>query len=98
MTSYLSNYVFNSLTDLANTNFSGMFYPVNSYLFLTHLSHTHNAYIVSITQSIKPKSYVEAYKYEHWLSALNSGLDVVAKNGTWKFIDLSPCVKHVGRI
>jgi hypothetical protein len=94
--SYLSDYVCSTSSSKANLYSSGTLYPIDSYHSFDHLSDSHSVYTLSLTQHTEPNTYAEACKSEHWIQAMNSELDALAKTGTWKIVDLPPNIKHIG--
>jgi hypothetical protein len=93
---YLSDYVCSTPNSIANHSSSGTFYPIDSYHSFDHLSDSHSVYTLSLTQHTEPYTYAKACKSEHWVKAMNSELDALAKTGTWKIVDLPPNVKPIG--
>jgi hypothetical protein len=94
---YLSDYVCNSLSSSNESIPSGTIkYPLSSFHSLTHLSSSHKAYSMSITHCTEPQSYEEASKSEHWVTALDSELEALAKNCTWKLVELPSHTKPIG--
>jgi len=53
---------------------SGISYPITHFHSFDHLSKSHKAFSISITQSTEPKTYKEACQSEHWLQAMNDEL------------------------
>ena len=95
--SYLADYVFNSSFSTAPApKSSGTFYPIASFHSYAHLSSSHKAFSMSVTQCTEPKTYKEACQSECWLKAMKSELDALAKNGTWSIVDLPHNVKPIG--
>lgn len=80
---YLSDFVCNTSSAHSSATITqGTPYPIASFHSLTHLSHSHKAFSLSITQSIEPKTYKEACQSEYSVKAMDSELDALAKNGT----------------
>ncbi|PNX81977.1 retrovirus-related Pol polyprotein from transposon TNT 1-94, partial [Trifolium pratense] len=94
--SYLSDYVCNSSDTSTQSSSPGTLYPISSFHSLDHLSSSHSVYTMSLTQHTKPRTYNEACKSEHWIQAMNSELEALARTGTWKIMDLPPNVKPIG--
>ncbi|CAJ2661961.1 unnamed protein product [Trifolium pratense] len=94
--SYLSDYVCSSSNTSTQSSSSGILYPISSFHSLDHLSSSHSVYTMSPTQHTEPKTYNEACKSEHWIQAMNSELEALARTGTWKIVDLPPHVKPIG--
>ncbi|CAJ2651582.1 unnamed protein product [Trifolium pratense] len=93
---YLSDFVCNSSSDSLQSSSSGTLYPISSFHSLDHLSSSHSVYTLSLTQHTEPKTYNEACKSEHWIQAMNSELEALARTGTWKIVDLPPNVRPIG--
>jgi hypothetical protein len=51
---------------------------------------------MSITHCTEPQSYEEASQSEQWKTAMNLELDALAKNCTWKIVELPPHIKPIG--
>ncbi|MCI28506.1 retrovirus-related pol polyprotein from transposon TNT 1-94, partial [Trifolium medium] len=96
MPSYMSDYVCNSSDSSAQASSTGTFYPISSFHYFAQLSSSHRVFTMSLTQDTEPKTYTEACKSEHWIQAMNSELEALARTGTWKIIDLPPNVKPIG--
>ncbi|GAU49938.1 hypothetical protein TSUD_290950 [Trifolium subterraneum] len=94
--SYLEDFVCNSSTSLEPSSSSGIPYPISSFHSLAHLSPSHTAYIVSLTQHTEPKTYLEACKSDHWIQAMNTKLEALSRTGTWKIVDLPSNVRPIG--
>jgi hypothetical protein len=94
--SYLSDFVCNTSNSISDLSSSGTLYPLSSYHSLDHLSDSHSVYTMSLTQHTEPATYAEACKSDHWVQAMNSELNALAKTGTWKIVDMPPNVKPIG--
>lgn len=53
-------------------------------------------YISTVTVSEEPKSYKEVVQYPYWVDAMNSELQALPQNGTWKITDLPPGKTPIG--
>ncbi|PNX88255.1 retrovirus-related Pol polyprotein from transposon TNT 1-94, partial [Trifolium pratense] len=93
---YLSDYVCNTSTSSSAPLSSGNLYPISAFHSYSHLSSLHASYTNSITHCTEPNTYAEACMSEHWQSAMRAELEALAKNGTWKFVDLPSHVKPIG--
>ncbi|GAU39942.1 hypothetical protein TSUD_149520 [Trifolium subterraneum] len=93
---YMSDYVCSSEGTSTNSSSIGTLYPIFSYHSLAHLSKSHSAFTMSVTLHTEPKTYIEACKSEHWIQAMNSELEALARTGTWKIVDLPPNFKPIG--
>ncbi|GAU44958.1 hypothetical protein TSUD_28930 [Trifolium subterraneum] len=93
---YLSDYVCSSEGTSTNSSSTGTLYPISSYHSLAHLSKSHSVFTMSVTLHTEPKTYIEACKSEHWIQAMNSELEALARTGTWKIVDLTPNIKPIG--
>jgi hypothetical protein len=51
---------------------------------------------MSITHCTEPQSYEEASQSEQWKTTMNLELDALAKNCTWKIVELPPHIKPIG--
>uniref|UniRef100_A0A392MQF0 Retrovirus-related Pol polyprotein from transposon TNT 1-94 n=1 Tax=Trifolium medium TaxID=97028 RepID=A0A392MQF0_9FABA len=51
---------------------------------------------MSITHCTEPQSYEEASKSKHWVTAMKVELFALAKNCTWKMVELPPHTKPIG--
>lgn len=60
------------------------------------MSPNHESFRFSISLDHEPKTYEEAYKDDNWLNVMNSELEELAINGTWKLVDLPPNVTPIG--
>lgn len=95
--SYLADYVCDTSPAPSSAAITqGTPYPIASFHSLAHLSHSHKAFSLSITQSTEPKTYKEACQSEFWVKAMDSELDALAKNGTWTIVQTPPNVKPIG--
>jgi hypothetical protein len=83
--------VCNSSSSTSTSISSGTPYPISSY----H-SFAHKSFSMSVTNCTELKTYKEACQSEHWLKAMDSELDALAKNGTWTIIDLPSNIKPIG--
>jgi hypothetical protein len=93
----LSDYVCNNSSSLPSEAItSGTKYPLSSFHSLTQLSPSHKAFSMSITHCTEPQSYEEASQSEQWKTAMNLELDALAKNCTWKIVELPPHIKPIG--
>jgi hypothetical protein len=98
---HLSDYVCNNSSDSSpisqETITSGTSkYPLSSFHSLTQLSSSHKAFSMSLTHCTEPQSYEEASKDNHWITAMKVELEALAKNCTWKIVELPPHTKPIG--
>jgi hypothetical protein len=94
--SYLSDFVCNQASSSPDHSSKGILYPISEYHSLSQLSQTHHAYTLSVTHTLEPQSYTEAYKLECWQKAMNDELEALTKTGTWIMVDLPPQAKLIG--
>jgi hypothetical protein len=62
----------------------------------SNVSNAHRIFSLSISTQIKPKTYVEASRFDCWVQAMNVELTALEKTGTWKLVDFPPHVKPIG--
>ena len=63
-------------------------YPLNSVLSYRKLSPFYHNIVLSITQSLEPRSYNEASKDPVWVEAMNAKIKALELNDTWILIDM----------
>lgn len=96
---HLSDYVCHNTSPTSHeslTSGTKSKYPLSSFHSLTRLSPSHKAFSMSITHCTEPQSYEEASKHEHWVTAMKEELNALAKNCTWKIVELPPHTKPIG--
>ncbi|PNX95813.1 retrovirus-related Pol polyprotein from transposon TNT 1-94 [Trifolium pratense] len=71
-------------------------YPITNFISHSHLSPTYSSYCLSLLTDQEPNSYAEASQSEWWVKAMQSELNALANNHTWKIVDLPAGVKPIG--
>ncbi|CAJ2678277.1 unnamed protein product [Trifolium pratense] len=71
-------------------------YPITNFISHSHLSPTYSSYCLSLLTDQEPNSYAEASQSECWVKAMQSELNALANNHTWKIVDLPAGVKPIG--
>lgn len=61
-----------------------------------NLSSSQKAFTMSIENSTQPRTYKEKCQYDYWWKAMKTKLDSLAKNETWRHVDLPPTLKPIG--
>jgi hypothetical protein len=77
---YLQDYVCN------NTHAS--LYPITNYVSHNKLSDQHSCFVLSLHSNPKPKSFIEANKFDCWKQAMQTELSALESTGTWKLVDM----------
>lgn len=70
-------------------------YPILSFHSFKSLSLNHESFSYFISLNHDLKTYVEACKDDNWLKVMNSELEAITINSTWKLVDLPPNVIHI---
>jgi len=63
-------------------------YPLNSVLSYRKFSPSYHNIVLSITQSLEPRSYNEASKDPVWVEAMNAEIKALELNDTWILTDM----------
>nr|GEV06671.1 putative reverse transcriptase, RNA-dependent DNA polymerase, Gag-polypeptide of LTR copia-type [Tanacetum cinerariifolium] len=80
-----------SVPDLNNMNFFDFDYLDD------HLDNSNNKERSDPNpNSFKPGSFKEASKHQPWIDAMNSKMDALYRNNTWKLVDLPKGIKVIG--
>ena len=69
-----------ALTSLADTTSTKVKYPLHYVLSYSRLSPSHKHFIMSITTSTEPSSYVEASRFDYWIKVMQAELKALQQN------------------
>ena len=79
--SHLKDYICNHIS--LSTDF-----PLANYFSLSHLSHSHCAFLTNIIAHQEPRSYSQAMKYSEWCNAMAKEIQALESNNTWSLCSL----------
>ena len=92
---YIQDY-HRALTSETATNSTSVRYPLNSVLSYSRLSSSYRHFIMSISSSTEPTSYVEASRLDCWIKAMQAELHALQMNNTWTLTTLPPHKVAIG--
>ena len=85
---YKDFHVSHPYSTLASYSASTCLYPFNFVLSYRKLSLSYHNIVLSITQSLEPRSYNEASKDPVWIEAMNAEIKALELNDTWVLTDM----------
>lgn len=71
-------------------------YPISSFLSYDHLEPSYRNFVLNITTSTPPKTFLEAIKSKEFTAAMKSEMFSLEDTGTWSVCELPPGKHHVG--
>ena len=74
----------------------GTRYPLSHYLFFSHLSLSHCAFLANVSGQIELMSYAQAIRGLHWQHAIQAELKALQHNHIWILIPLPTSHKPIG--
>ena len=92
---YLRDY-HSDLTSLTASTSTIVRYPLSSILSYSRLSPSHRHFIMSISSTIEPSSYAEAFRHDCWIKAMQAELQALQSNDTWTLTLLPPHKTVIG--
>ncbi|GKE15668.1 ribonuclease H-like domain-containing protein [Tanacetum coccineum] len=71
-------------------------YGLEKYINCSNLSKENYCFTYVLNKSVEPKSFLEASKHQPRVDAMNSEMDALYRNNTWKLADLPKGRKAIG--
>ncbi|XP_072066679.1 uncharacterized protein [Arachis hypogaea] len=71
-------------------------YPISQHISYDTLSPKHKAFSLAVTTNVVPRDYEEAAGHPCWREAIQSELEALDKNQTWRVVKLPHCKRAIG--
>lgn len=97
--SYLDEYhcyLLNRISDFPSLSNHTTSYPISSFVSYENLKPSYKNFVLSITTSTPPKTFLEALKSEEFTAAMKSEMTSLEDTGTWSVCELPPGKHPVG--
>ncbi|GKD05638.1 ribonuclease H-like domain-containing protein, partial [Tanacetum coccineum] len=71
-------------------------YGLEKYVGYLKFNSENFCFVTQLNKTREPKTYFEAYKYSHWIDAMNQEMDALLRNDTWEMVQLPKGRKAIG--
>ncbi|GJU48851.1 putative RNA-directed DNA polymerase [Tanacetum coccineum] len=71
-------------------------YGIEKYVGYSKLDSENYCFITQLNKHFEPKTFSEAFKFPHWIDAMNQEMNALLRNGTWEIVDLTKDRKAIG--
>ena len=84
------------ITKTCSKSASSCLYPIEDNVAYDNLVIPYQSFIAQMSLETEPQSYAQAILDKRWVEAMNSEIEALQSNGTWKVVCFPPCTKAIG--